>query len=131
MQAYNILKLPDFLDCLRYENFQSLVRFPFFIWVKIPEWVSPSVLPQDIRELAANRILENLSKNEEFFLNYNPLHRGWMESRIPQLKEFCAMMKQSSDESRLKEFVEMTKKYDRLRKQSILKLAPELKPVFD
>ena len=131
LQAYNILKLPDFLDWLRYENFQSLVRFPFFIWVKIPEWVSPSVLPQQIRELAADRILENLSKNEEFFLNYNPIHRGWMEHRIPVLKELCKMIKQSSDESRLKEFVEMTKKHDRLRKQSILKLVPELKPVFD
>ena len=131
LQAYNILKIPDFLDWLRYENFQSLVRFPFFMWVKIPEWASPSVLPQDIRESAANRILENLSKNEEFFLSYNPLHRDWMEHRIPALKEFCEMIKQSSDESRLKEFVEMTKKYDRLRNQSILKLVPELKPVFD
>ncbi|MBC6415422.1 MAG: radical SAM protein [Bdellovibrionales bacterium] len=130
LQAYNILKLPDLLDFLRFEKFKTLTRFPFFIWVKIPEWCSPSILPQKLRELASERILDNIYKNEDFFLNYNSSHENWTKRSIQSLKDFCKMITTVSDEDKLKDFVKMTKKHDLLRNQSVLKVLPELETLF-
>ncbi len=129
LQAYNVIKIPEFLSWLRRADFKSVHRFPFFIWVRIPQWLSPALLPEKMRREAGDKILESLREHEEFFLNYNPEHRGWSSQRIQILKEFCGMIK-NSEEPGLSEFVEQTKKHDSLRGQSILRVLPEFQPFF-
>ena len=131
LQAYNVSRIPELLLWLRKADFKSLTRFPFFIWVKIPEWASPSVLPQKTRAETAGVILESLREHEDFFLNYNKKHQSWSRERIQSLREYCAMMKNDESQAwRLSQFIEQTKKYDQARKQSVLKVLPEFKSLF-
>ena len=131
LQAYNVLKIPEFLSYLRYASFKSLYRFPYFIWVRIPEWLSPSLFPKEMRNKIADRILGSLNEHEKFFLNYNGTHQAWSRSRIQNLKEFCEMIRNdSTQEKYLNQFIEKTKKYDSLRRQSVLNVLPELKNHF-
>ena len=132
LQAYNIFKIPELLSYLRCADFRSLHRFPFFIWVKKPEWLSPSLFPKEMRAEIADRILESLNEHEEFFLNYNGDHQSWTLTRIQILKEFCEMIRNdSTQEKYLNQFIEETKKYDSLRTQSVLNVLPELKLYFN
>ena len=131
LQAYNLTRIPELLSYLRYADFKSIGRFPFFIWVRIPEWLSPSVFPKKMRNEITDKILDSLNEHEEFFLNYNSIHQGWTRQRIQILKEFCEMIKNdNTQEKYLGQFVEETKKYDSLRKQSVLDVLPELSPFF-
>ena len=131
LQAYNIMRIPELLNYLRYSNFKSLHRFPFFIWVKDPEWLTPSLFPKKVRYEITEKILDNIKEHEKFFLTYNPRHTNWNRERMQILKEFCEMIKNDdTQEQNLPLFIEETKKHDRLRKQSALKVLPELKPFF-
>lgn len=131
LQAYNISRIPELLGWLKREEFKSLHRVPFFILVRIPEWCSPSVFPQEVRNRATNKILDRLDEYEEFFLNYNPEHQHWSKERVRILREFCRMIQtDSSQEKHLPQFIEETKKHDRLRRQSVLKVLPELSRFF-
>ena len=131
LQAYNIIKIPELLSYLRHANLKNFYRFPYFIWVKIPEWLSPSIFPKRIRYEITDKILESLDKHEDFFLNYNNLHHGCSYKRIQTLKEFCKMIKNdSSQEKYFPQFIEETKKHDKIRRQSILNVLPDLKEYF-
>ena len=131
LQAYNVIKLPDLLNYLRKANFKSIGRFPFFIWVRIPKWLSPTIFPKKLRHKIANNILQSIKEHEDFFLNYNPEHKQWSQERISILKEFCEMIKNDdTQEEYLPQFIEETKRHDRLRKQSVLDVLPELKSFF-
>jgi len=131
LQAYNVIKIPELLNYLRHASFKSLCRFPYFIWVKVPEWLTPTLFPKEMRYEIADKILESVEEHESFFLNYNPFHRDWSCKRIKILKEFCEMIRNdSSQEKYLNQFIEETKKHDELRKQSILDVLPELTPFF-
>ncbi len=131
LQAYNVIKIPELLHYLRYANFKNLRRFPFFIWVKTPEWLSPTLFPKKMRHKIASKILESLNKHESFFLNYDSTHHRWSHYRIQILKEFCEMIKNdTSQEKHLGQFIEETKKHDNLRKQSVLDVLPELQTFF-
>ena len=57
-QAYNILGIPDFLDFLRNAKFKKVYRFPYFIWVKKPEWLMSSIFPLSFKRRVADRILK-------------------------------------------------------------------------
>ena len=131
LQAYNLMRIPELLNYLRYADFKSMRRFPFFIWVKVPEWLSPSVFPKKMRNEITDNILDSLNEHEEFFLSYNSAHQGWSHQRIQILKEFCKMIKNDdSQEKFFRQFVEKTNKHDSLRKQSVLDVLPELKTFF-
>ena len=131
LQAYNVIKIPELLHYLRYADFKSLCRFPFFIWVKEPKWLSPSLLPKKIRYEVTDRILESLNEHEEFFLDYNRTHYDWTRERMQILKEFCEMIKNDqTQEKYFDQFIEETKKHDSLRKQSVLDVLPELTAYF-
>ena len=131
LQAYNVANIPKLLHYLRYANFKNLYRFPFFIWVKNPEWLAPSVFPQKMRYEIADKILESLAEHEEFFLSYNSTHKNWSHERIKVLKSFCELIKNDTTQERyFNQFVEETKKHDSLRKQSVLSILPELEPFF-
>ena len=130
-QAYNVIRIPELLNYLRYANFTNLCRFPYFIYVKIPEWLSPSLFPRRIRYEITDKILESLNEHEDFFLNYDIDHRSWSRRRMQGLKEFCKMMRNDdTQEKYLGQFIEETKKHDSLRKQSVLDVLPELKEFF-
>ena len=131
LQAYNIMKIPELLNYLRQADFKSITRFPFFIWVKEPKWLSPSLFPKKIRYEITDRILESLDELEDFFLNYNSSHYNWSAYRIKILREFCAMIqKDNSQEEHFDRFIKETKAHDSLRKQSVLDVLPELKEYF-
>ena len=131
LQAYNIMRIPSFLSYLRSAKFKNIYRFPLFIWVKTPQWLSPVLFPKKMRHEIADRILDSLKEHEHFFLNYNPLHVDWTLKRIQILREFCEMIKNdNSREQYLDQFIEETQKYDKLRKQSVLDVLPELKSFF-
>lgn len=130
-QAYNAGNVPKFLHYLRHENFKSLYRFPFFIWVKNPQWLSPCVLPQKMRYKIVDEILKSLDEHEDFFLSYNKTHHNWSRERMKVLKSLCDMMKNdTSQEKYFNQFIEETKKHDNIRKQSVLSVLPELKTYF-
>lgn len=132
LQAYNVIKIPELLNYLRYANFKSIRRFPFFILVRIPEWLSPSVFPKEKRHEIADQILESLKKHEDFFINYNPAHKFWSQNRIQILKEFCEMIRNNdTQEKYFEQFIKETKVHDSLRKQSVLDVLPELKVYFN
>ena len=132
LQAYNVLRIPEFLNWLRESNFKSLHRFPYFIWVWAPKWLCPSVYPQDLRNEIADQILESLNSHEEFFLNYNEgFHKGHSYHAIKRLREFAEMIRQdSSQEQYFESFVKETKAHDSLRNQSVIHVLPELKEFF-
>ena len=131
LQAYNISRIPDLLHWLRYTDFKALFRFPHFIQVRIPEWLSPSLFPKKTRIKIADSILQSIEKYEEFFMNYNPLHKEQNHRRIGILRGLCGMIKNDSSQERyLSRFIKETKKHDMLRKQSVQKVLPELKGFF-
>ena len=59
LQAYNVMRIPELLEYLRCADFKNIARFPFFIWVKNPEWLAPSVFPKKMRYEITDRILES------------------------------------------------------------------------
>ena len=133
LQAYNIMRVPELLHNLRSAKFKSLYRFPYFIWTKTPEWLSPSIYPRFFRDKAANQILKSLDTHQSFFLNYSQdsSHKAWTQKRIKNLKAFCKMIQNKPYSKKLlAEFVKNTKSYDALRNQSVIKILPELKPFF-
>ena len=130
-QAYNVLKIPDFLHWLKISDFKKLYRFPFFIWVRDPKWLSPAVFPYDMRCRISNIILNSLEEHEDFFLSYNKTHSTCIKQRIQVLKGFCNMIKNdNSQEKYLNLFIKETKKHDILRQQSVLDVLPELNDLF-
>ena len=130
-QAYNVIKIPELLNYLRYADFKSLYRFPHLIWVKIPKWCSPVLFPKKMRYRVADKILEALKRHEDFFLSYNKVHQNWSRNKMQILKGFCQMMKNDNTQERhICRFIEETKKHDRLRKQSVLDVLPELEAYF-
>ena len=131
LQAYNIIKIPELLSYLRYADFKSLRRFPFFIWVKEPRWLSPSLFPKKMRYEITDKIFESLDENKSFFLNYNRRHLEWSCDKIEMLKSFCEMIRNdNTQEQHFSQFIEETKKHDQVRKQSIVDVLPELQPYF-
>ncbi|MCZ0932205.1 MAG: twitch domain-containing radical SAM protein [Oligoflexia bacterium] len=138
LQAYNITRVPEFLNYLCSTKFKSIFRFPYFIWNKIPEWLSPCIYPQSFRNRIADRILNSLDKHEDFFFSYNKeahkekFHKDWTYKRINHLRGFCEMIRNESEQERFfKKFIQETKKYDKLRNQSVTKVLPELKQFFN
>ena len=132
LQAYNVLRIPEFLDWLKKADFKALHRFPYFIWVRIPEWLCPSVYPRSFRHEIADKILESMDRHEDFFLNYNKgNHQDYSSERIQMLREFAEMIrKDSSQEQYFKSFIKETKAHDSLRGQSVTHVLPELKLFF-
>jgi len=131
LQAYNVLKLPEFLNFLRQAQFKKLHRFPFFIHVRIPQYLNPCVLPKEMRMRISHNILESLQKHEQFFLDCNKDNRKWIKERIDILKSFCKMIEtDDSQEKHFPEFIQKTKLLDKVRNQSVLNVLPELKPYF-
>ena len=127
LQAYNIASIPMLLDYLRYAEFKSLHRIPFFIWVKVPAWLCPAVLPADFKGKAVLKIQKRLEAYEDFFLNYNEDHTAWNRDRIKQLREFCHMIENEKRiESDFDLFIKETRQLDRLRNQSVEEYLPEL-----
>ena len=57
LQAYNVMRIPDLLNYLSVVNFKNIIRFPFFILVKLPECLAPSILPRKIRPEIVDKIL--------------------------------------------------------------------------
>ena len=132
LQAYNVMRIPDLLNYLSEVNFKNITRFPFFILVKFPEWLAPSILPKKIRHEIVYKILKSLDKHEKFFCSYNNgIHRQWSIERIKVLKSFCEMIKNdNSSEKYFERFIKETKAHDKIRNQSILDVLPELKTFF-
>ena len=131
LQAYNIARIPQFLDVLRYARFKKIHRVPFFIWVKVPAWLCPSVLPENFKREAVSKIEERLDTYENFFLTYNERHTQWCSDRIKQLKGFCHMIKNEKRvESDFDLFIKETMQHDHLRNQSVKTFLPELNPFF-
>ncbi|MCZ0931573.1 MAG: twitch domain-containing radical SAM protein [Oligoflexia bacterium] len=131
LQAYNVIKLPQLLYFLRHASFKKLNRFPFFIWVRKPEYLNPSIFPKDMRVRISNVILKSLDEHESFFLKCNKDNVDWISEKIQVLKDFCEMIKNDdSQEKHLPEFVIKTKQMDKVRNQSVLNVLPELKEYF-
>lgn len=132
LQAYNVLRIPEFLKWLRQANFKALHRVPYFIWVRIPEWLCPGVYPQDLRNDIADKIVESVNHHEDFFLNYNEgAHWDHSRDRIRMLREFAEMIRQdSSQERHFSAFIKETKAHDNLRNQSVVQILPELSRFF-
>ena len=131
LQAYNVMRIPEMLSYFRRSKFKILYRFPLFTWVKQPGWCSPGLFPKSTREETADKILESLNEHENFFLNYNKHHQWWSQTHIHLLKQLCEMIRNdNSSEQFLNQFVKETKTHDKLRKQSILDVLPELTPFF-
>ena len=132
LQAYNIARIPQLLDTLRYTEFKKIHRFPYFIWVKEPPWLSPSVLPREFKQKVVSTIEKRIDSYQHFFLNYNPDHTQWNQERMKMLKEFCFMiLNENRVESDFDLFIKETKQYDRLRNQSVIEFLPELTPFFE
>ena len=132
LQAYNVSRIPDLLHWLAGSNFKALYRFPYFIWVKIPEWLSPVVFPYDMRHKIADKILESLEAQKKDFFSYNSAHNDLTSERMALLKSFCGMMKTGASRKRdLIQFIEETKKHDTLRNEFVLNVLPELRIFFD
>ena len=130
-QVYNVPRIPEFLDYLRYAGFKNICRFPHFSWVTGPRWCSPTVFPSPFKEDMADRILKKIDEHEKFFLSYNERHRDITVEMIQTLRELTHMMKsEPSLEKGIDEFVQETKKFDRVQNQSIANILPEMSQFF-
>ena len=132
VQVYNVLGIPKFLNWLRKADFKALYRFPYFIWVRTPEWLCPGVYPKNFRNKIIDKILESLDLHEDFFLNYNKgAHYDYSRDKMKILRGFSEMIRQdSSQEKHFETFIKETKAHDVLRNQSVTRVLPELKPFF-
>ncbi|MCY4512233.1 MAG: twitch domain-containing radical SAM protein [Bdellovibrionales bacterium] len=132
LQAYNVLRIPEFLDWLRQADFKAVFRFPGLDLVQSPEWLHPGIYPQNLRSEIADKILESVDHHEPFFLNYNEgPYREHSRERIQILRDFSEMIRTDSSQERYFEsFIKETKAHDTLRRQSVTYVLPELKPFF-
>ena len=132
-QAYNVLRIPEFLGWLKEANFKVLHRFPSFVWIRFPDWLCASIYPRRFRDDIANKITESLDHYESFFLSYNEgSHRGSSRDKIQVLREFVEMLRRdSSHEQHFKTFIKETRAHDALRNQSVTHVLPELNHFFN
>ena len=130
LQAYNIGRIPQLLDFLRWTNFKCVNRFPHFIWVKIPQYLCPSVLPINFKEKVVDQINKRVDSYEDFFLNHDP-DREYNQEKINLLRQFCNMiLTEKRIDSDFALFLKKTKDYDRLRNQFVSNYLPELSSYF-
>ena len=131
VQAYNVAQIPKFLDFLLHEKFKNVRCFPYFIWVRWPEFLCPNVLPQNFRKTIALKIEQRIECYTHSLLERNPAHRSWYQEAIHILRGFCNMLKnEPTHESNFKLFIKRTKQLDVLRNQSVIDALPELAPFF-
>ena len=132
LQAYNILRIPEFLYWLRQVDFKAVYRFPGLDLVQSPAWLHPGVYPQKLRCEIADKVLASVDRHENFFLNYNgDSYHEHSSERIQILREFTEMIRRdSSQEKHFETFVKETKAHDALRNQSVTQVLPELEPFF-
>ena len=130
-QAYNVPRIPEFLDYLKNAKFKNVYRFPLFFWVSYPRWLSPSVFPRDIKEKMADRILKKIDEHEIFFCTYNKYHKLMNQGGISILRSLAQKMKNTCLPEEFHTFIRETISYDRVRNQSITSVLPELAPFFN
>lgn len=130
-QAYNILRIPELLDFLINYR-ESLPAMPYFISLGNPSYLSASVLPSALKELAMEKIYRHLDRNishyDEHFGQFN-------REKIEILLSHFNSLNQSIETEIQRhiswtKFVDYTSSFDRLRNQSILELLPEMKPFW-
>lgn len=131
-QAYNILRLPEFLDFLI--NYRaSLPAMPYFISLGNPSYLSASVLPSALKELAMEKIYSYLDRNishyDEHFGQFNREKIEILLSHFNSLNH--SIETEIQRHISWTKFMDYTSSFDRLRNQSILELLPEMKPFWN
>ncbi|MBK9040301.1 MAG: twitch domain-containing radical SAM protein [Bdellovibrionales bacterium] len=127
-QAYNILRLPEFLDFLiNYRD--SLPAMPYFISLGNPSYLSASVLPSALKELAMEKIYRHLDRNiSHYDEHFGQFNREKIEILLSHFKSLNHSIETEIQRHiSWKKFMDYTSSFDRLRNQSILELLPEMK----
>ena len=130
-QAYNILRLPEFLDFLiNYRD--SLPAMPYFISLGNPSYLSASVLPSVLKELAMEKIYRHLDRNiSHYDEHFGQFNREKIEILLSHFKSLNHSIETEIQRHiSWKKFMDYTSSFDRLRNQSILELLPEMKPFW-
>lgn len=130
-QAYNILRLPEFLDFLiNYRD--SLPAMPYFISLGNPSYLSASVLPSALKELAMEKIYRHLDRNiSHYDEHFGQFNREKIEILLSHFKSLNHSIETEIQRHiSWKKFMDYTSSFDRLRNQSILELLPEMKPFW-
>nr|WP_298350817.1 twitch domain-containing radical SAM protein [Rhodoblastus sp.] len=120
IQPYNLLHISDLIEyCLA-----KGIAFKHHL-LQYPQYLSVAVLPQDIRDLAADRVLEYINSKDTLPA---PLRAGVQELRdsVVEVAEAIRTAKIDDREKFLQEFIVFTNDLDMSRGQSFAQSLPEL-----
>jgi len=123
-QAINVLQLDRLYKFVNQLNF-GFAKVPYVIWVNYPEYHDPRVLPRNLRQIAYERQMAWISSVHASTLN--DYEKQWlmvMNSHVENL------LFDWPEEKRLLEwarFRDITNSVDKLRKENLGVLVPELK----
>ncbi len=112
-QAYNVLNITELLDwCVAND-----LKFGTGNILLYPDWLSVLVLPQHIRDLAADRVQTWIDLNAP-----EPGVLGGLDDLVRYLRDAT----KTATEQHISDFVRFTNDLDRSRQQDIRKSLPEL-----
>jgi len=116
VQIYNILSLADFFDYMG-DNFKHVGPVPTFSPLYQPNYLSIANLPDDVKQIASDRLLSARSKAITRY-------RGYIQ--LTSVDTIIALMQKPSHPNGLKDFLYFTEKTDHEFKDSWARSCPEL-----
>lgn len=127
IQIYNVFDLGRLFEYTMYE-FRRFKPYPAITLVVMPPWLSVQVLPQELKELAAERLRAIPAR----FAGRWP-ERGRDDQRdafISSVEGIAGHMLSADQSSLLPRFVQVSGGHDAFRGESVPRVVPELAPLF-
>ncbi len=121
VQVYNIFHLGEVLEYL-FSNFNFIIPVPHFILLDNPDYLSCKILPPEMKKKAAdylNIIKEKYAGKAPASMNYPAC-----------IDSIIHYMNSEQKDNLVPVFIEMNNRWDKLRKQDVLKIAPELEGLY-
>lgn len=121
LQAYNITQLIPLMNF--FKSFDGAIpAIPSFTILETPKLLRPSILPQDVLKKAHGEVQSFLERNSGFLKKHHALAHE--REALHLMKCFDDAIKEN-ESNKFLDFILHSKKYDGLRKQSLLDFYPE------
>lgn len=120
-QAYNLQIIPQYLTYLK-RFAADIPPFPHFIWIDNPSFLSANSLPESLKRDAVNAINRYLEENSDYFKDTK--FQNFLSEKILTLKSCLNRIEYSNNDEKRNEFVNYTRKLDKLRNQNVEEIFP-------
>lgn len=126
VQVYNVLRLHELFE-YTFSNFEHIVPFPKLTLLTYPPCFSTRILPQPLKELAATRLREFMSRWE----NRWPQHGEDLDRFLAAVDGVIDHMMSENYEHEIPEFVRRSLLHDQYRGEDTCQQLQELAPLFE